>query len=316
MSSIRDFIVQPREGRIGEPVGVFFRSHEGCVLAPLPLSAQSLRCSALLQLMTLGADIEPRKAGGRTSRQPGQIRKEAAVTSFAAGRFSLPPSFFSSFMGHFSTNARRAFRCAPGPRIMADMSDLLSDDKAANTPAPYQVLARKYRPQRFEDLIGHEAMVKTLQNAFAADRIAHAYILTGVRGVGKTTTARILARALNYMSAPMTSDNGPQMAMAEEGRHCKAIAESRHPDVLEMDAASRTGVGDIRELIEGVRYAPIEARYKVYIIDEVHMLSTAAFNALLKTLEEPPPHVKFIFATTEIRKVPVTVSCRVVSALT
>ena len=171
----------------------------------------------------------------------------------------------------------------------------------------YRVLARKYRPQNFDDLLGHEAMVRTLRNAFDSSRIAHAFILTGVRWVGKTTTARIMARAFNCETDEI---DRPTIDMKVEGKHCRAIAESRHPDVIEMDAASRTGVGDIRELIEGVRYAPIEARTKVYIIDEVHMLSNSAFNALLKTLEEPPPHVKFIFATTEIRKVPVTVLSR------
>ncbi|MEM1397699.1 MAG: DNA polymerase III subunit gamma/tau, partial [Pseudomonadota bacterium] len=190
-------------------------------------------------------------------------------------------------------------------------------NNAETASAPYQVLARKYRPQSFDDLIGHGSMVRTLRNAFATGRIAHAWVLTGVRGVGKTTTARILARALNYVGPEGqeggqdgAQDQGPTVDMPVEGLHCKSIAESRHPDVIEMDAASRTGVNDIRELIEGVRYAPTEARYKVYIIDEVHMLSTAAFNALLKTLEEPPEHVKFIFATTEIRKLPVTVLSR------
>lgn len=173
----------------------------------------------------------------------------------------------------------------------------------------YKVLARKYRPNSFTDnFIGHSAMVTTLGNAFEANRIAHAFILTGVRGIGKTTTARILARALNYSASG--KQGAPSIHMGEEGEHCRAIIEGRHMDVIEMDAASRTGIGDIREIIESVRFLPVSARYKVYIIDEVHMLSTAAFNGLLKTLEEPPEHVKFIFATTEIRKVPVTVLSR------
>jgi DNA polymerase-3 subunit gamma/tau len=175
------------------------------------------------------------------------------------------------------------------------------------TPA-YQVLARKYRPQTFADLIGQEAMVRTLKNAFAADRIAHAFVMTGVRGVGKTTTARIIAKGLNCVGAD--GNGGPTTEPCGLCEPCRAIAEGRHVDVLEMDAASRTGVGDIREIIDSVHYRAASARFKVYIIDEVHMLSTAAFNALLKTLEEPPAHVKFIFATTEIRKVPVTVLSR------
>ena len=174
---------------------------------------------------------------------------------------------------------------------------------------PYRVLARKYRPSSFEDLIGQEAMVRTVSNAFETGRIPQAWILTGVRGVGKTTTARILARALNYEMAD-GSAKGPAIQMPTLGVHCQAIMESRHMDVLEMDAASHTGVDDVRQINDSVRYAPASARYKVYIIDEVHMLSTAAFNAFLKTLEEPPEHAKFVFATTEIRKVPVTVLSR------
>ena len=175
--------------------------------------------------------------------------------------------------------------------------------------ASYRVLARKYRPTTFDDLIGQEAMVRTVSNAFETGRIPQAWILTGVRGVGKTTTARILARALNY-ELPDGSVKGPTITMPAPGVHCQAIMESRHIDVLEMDAASHTGIDDVRQITDGVRYAPSSARYKVYIIDEVHMLSEKAFNAFLKTLEEPPEHAKFVFATTEIRKVPVTVLSR------
>src|SRR3954470_1120284 len=176
-------------------------------------------------------------------------------------------------------------------------------------PAGYRVLARKYRPAAFPDLIGQDAMVRTISNAFESGRIPQAWILTGVRGVGKTTTARILARALNY-ELPDGSISGPSIKMPVLGVHCQAIMESRHLDVIEMDAASHNSVDDVRQINDAIRYAPVSARMKVYILDEVHMLSGAAFNALLKTLEEPPPHAKFIFATTEIRKVPVTVLSR------
>jgi len=179
----------------------------------------------------------------------------------------------------------------------------------AEPQLPYRVLARKYRPADFTGLIGQEALVRTLSNAFATGRIAHAFMLTGVRGVGKTTTARIIARALNCIGAD-GKGTVPTIQPCGVCEPCTSIAESRNVDVQEMDAASRTGIDDIREIIEGVRYAPVAARTKVYIIDEVHMLSKQAFNGLLKTLEEPPPHVKFVFATTEIRKVPVTVLSR------
>ncbi len=176
------------------------------------------------------------------------------------------------------------------------------------TGTRYQVLARKYRPETFADLVGQDAMVRTLKNAFAADRIAQAFIMTGIRGTGKTTTARIIAKGMNCVGPD--GNGGPTTEPCGKCEHCVAIMEGRHVDVMEMDAASRTGVGDIREIIDSVHYRAASARYKIYIIDEVHMLSTSAFNALLKTLEEPPAHVKFIFATTEIRKVPVTVLSR------
>lgn len=172
----------------------------------------------------------------------------------------------------------------------------------------YRVLARKYRPQTFADLIGQDAMVRTLANAIDSGRLAHAWLMTGVRGVGKTSTARLIAKALNCTGAD--GQGGPTINPCGVCDSCRAIAESRHIDVIEMDAASRTGVDDVREIIDAVRYAAVSARYKVYIVDEVHMLSRQAFNALLKTLEEPPPHVKFVFATTEIRKVPITVLSR------
>ena len=182
----------------------------------------------------------------------------------------------------------------------------MSEEKPQDEP--YRVLARKYRPKNFDELIGQDALVRTLTNAIESGRIAHAFMMTGVRGVGKTTTARIIAKALNY--AGPDGKAGPTTGDTDDCPICQAITEDRHPDVIEMDAASRTGVDDIREILDGVRYAPTEARYKVYVIDEVHMLSKNAFNALLKTLEEPPEHVKFIFATTEIRKVPITVLSR------
>src|SRR5690606_19239119 len=197
------------------------------------------------------------------------------------------------------------------PMMPADSRNRPGDRSSMATPeisqSPYLVLARKYRPQSFTGLIGQDAMVQTLSNAFKTGRIHHAFMLTGVRGVGKTTTARILARAFNYEDE---TGRRPTLELEREGIHCRAIIEGRHVDVIEMDAASNTGIGDIREIIDSVKFGPVSAPNKVYIIDEVHMLSTAAFNGLLKTLEEPPPYVKFIFATTEIRKVPVTILSR------
>src|SRR5690349_22352328 len=268
--------------------------------------------------------------GGRATRQPGQVRKEAALTRSGSGRSSV--SYLFSL--RIAPAARklapgaRSFPQKPAERFeIADrqMTDAGAPDHkpdgaeqggfdlgggaAAGAAKSYRVLARKYRPASFEDLIGQDALVRTVSNAFETGRIPQAWILTGVRGVGKTTTARILARALNY-ELPIGSVKAPTIHMPVLGTYCQAIMESRHMDVLEMDAASHTGVDDVRQINDSVRYAPASARYKVYIIDEVHMLSTAAFNAFLKTLEEPPEHAKFVFATTEILKVPITVLSR------
>src|SRR5947209_17008620 len=291
---------------------------------PFPLSAQAPQARPHPACFPgLLAPNRPWEIGGRrATRQPGQVRKEAALTRSGSGRSSVSYRFFERIAPAAQTasallSAKPAERDFIADRPMTDAGAPPNCDSASQAgfalgaPAgtPYRVLARKYRPSSFDDLIGQEAVVRTVSNAFETGRIPQAWILTGLRGVGKTTTARILARALNY-EMPDGSVKGPTVHMPTLGVYCQAIIESRHIDVLEMDAASHNSVDDVRQINDAIRYAPVSARYKVYIIDEVHMLSTAAFNALLKTLEEPPAHDKLIFATTEIRKAPVTITSR------
>src|SRR5690554_6137644 len=226
--------------------------------------------------------------------EDGEEPKPSAAELEAAGQSAL-----------FSAAPETPPAPAPPP---ADAAEPQASKPAEPAAQPYRVLARKYRPQTFSELIGQEPMVRTLANAIERGRLAHAFLMTGVRGVGKTSTARLIAKALNCIGPD--GQGGPTIDPCGQCEPCVAIAEGRHIDVIEMDAASHTGVDDVREIIEAVRYAAVSARYKIYIIDEVHMLSRNAFNALLKTLEEPPAHVKFLFATTEVDKLPVTVLSR------
>ncbi len=237
---------------------------------------------------------------------PWESEAEEAAPSAAELEAAGQNSMFGDAVADSTPPAEVA--AAPAPIAATPPAETHAAPPATTAQQPYRVLARKYRPQTFAELIGQDPMVRTLANAIARDRLAHAFLMTGVRGVGKTSTARLIAKALNCIGPD--GQSGPTISPCGECEPCRAIAEGRHIDVIEMDAASHTGVDDVREIIEAVRYAAVSARYKIYIIDEVHMLSRNAFNALLKTLEEPPAHVKFLFATTEVEKLPVTVLSR------